>query len=174
VRNQSFTGSLNYSTGVGTRGGALINGWKGVILKDWMITTNMTVASGAPITPTAGKLLNGGTAQGNIRASYNGQPAYIGGILNKDAFGAPIAGQYGNIGRDVLTGPGQFTMSANASRTFRLADRKNLTFSLQSQNPLNHPNVSSWYTNAASPQQFGLPSNYVAMRSVTATMRFNF
>jgi len=174
VRHQSFTGSLNYSTGVGTRGGALINGWKGVLLKDWMLTTNMTVASGLPITPTAGQLLGGGTASPNIRAYYNGKPAYIDGILNKNAFGTPPTGQYGNIGRDALTGPGQFTMSANASRTFRLADRKNLTFSLQSQNPLNHPNVSSWYVNAASPLQFGLPSNYVAMRSVTATMRFNF
>jgi hypothetical protein len=174
VRHQSFNGSLNYSTGVGTRGGALINGWKGVLLKDWMLTTNMTVSSGAPITPTAGQLLGGGTAQANIRAYYNGQPAYLDGVLNKNAFVTPPPGQYGNIGRDALTGPGQFTMSANASRTFRLADRKNLTFSLQSQNPLNHPNVSSWYINAASPLQFGLPSNYVAMRSVTATMRFNF
>jgi hypothetical protein len=174
VRHQSFNGSLNYSTGVGTRGGALINGWKGVLLKDWMLTTNMTVASGAPITPTAGQLLGGGTASANIRAYYNGQPVLLDGILNKNAFVTPPTGQYGNIGRDALTGPGQFTMSANASRTFRLADRKNLTFSLQSQNPLNHPNVSSWYINAASPLQFGLPSNYVLMRSVTATMRFNF
>ncbi|MGD0871712.1 MAG: TonB-dependent receptor [Bryobacteraceae bacterium] len=173
VRNQSFNGSLNYSTGVGTRGGALINGWKGVLLKDWMLTTNMTVASGAPITPGAGRLLVGGTASANIRAYYNDQPAFIGGVLNSNAFTLPPAGQYGNIGRDALNGPGQFTMSANANRTFRLADRKNLTFSLQTQNPLNHPNISSWNTTVGN-AQFGLPQNYVSMRTVTATMRFNF
>jgi hypothetical protein len=174
VRNQTFTGSLNYSTGVGTRGGALINGWKGVILKGWMLTTNMTVTSGAPITPTAGKLLGGGTAQANIRAYYNGQPAYLNGTLNPAAFSAPPSGQYGNIGRDALTGPGQFSINANASRSFRLADRKNLTFSLMSQNPINHPVVSSWYLNATSLNQFGLVQNYNQMRSVTATVRFNF
>jgi hypothetical protein len=139
-----------------------------------MLTTNITVASGAPITPTAGKLLGGGTAQANIRAYYNGQPAYIDGTLNPAAFSAPPSGLYGNIGRDALTGPGQFSISANASRTFRLADRKNLTFSLQSQNPINHPNVSSWYLNATSLNQFGLVQNYGSMRTVTATMRFNF
>jgi len=174
VRNQTFTGSLNYSTGAGVRGGALINGWKGVIIKDWMLTTNMTVASGAPITPTAGKLLGGGTAQANIRAYYNGQPAYIDGKLNPAAFSAPPSGDYGNIGRDALTGPGQFSINGNASRTFRLADRKNLTFNLQTTNPINHPVVSSWYVNATTPTQFGLVQNYNAMRSVTATMRFNF
>src|SRR5208283_2436216 len=98
---------------------------------------SFTVASGAPITPTAGRLLGGGTAQANIRAYYDGAPPYIDGYLNPAAFTLPPSGQYGNIGRDALNGPMQFTMSANANRTFRLADRKNLTFSLQAQNQLN-------------------------------------
>jgi hypothetical protein len=173
IRNDTMSGQLQYSTGVGARGGGLINGWKGVIVKDWTVTTNITVASGAPITPTDGTLTGGGTATANIRANYNGQPAYIDGFLNPLAFTAPVAGTYGNIGRDSLNGPKQFTMSATASRTFRLADRKNITFNLQSSNPLNHPNVSGWSTNVAS-TQFGLPSTYVGMRTVTATMRFNF
>jgi hypothetical protein len=173
VRQNTLTGSLNYSTGAGTRGGALINGWKGVLIKDWMLTTNLTYGSGLPITITAGALNNGGTTTTNIRANLvNDVPTYLNGVLNKAAFVSPTLG-YGDLGRDALTGPISFTMGANASRTFRLADRKNLTFNLQTQNPLNHPNVSSWNTNINS-TQFGLPGNYVAMRSVTATLRFNF
>jgi len=175
IRNQTLTGNIQYSTGVGAGGGGLIGGWKGHILRDWTIMPSFTVASGAPITPSAGRLLGGGTAVANVRAYYNGQPAYVDGYLNPDAFTDPPAGQYGNIGRDALNGPMQFTMSANANRTFRLADRKNLTFSLQATNPLNHPEVTSWNTTVGS-LQFGLPTNggYTPMRSVTATMRFSF
>ncbi len=173
IRNHTLTTNIQYSTGVGTRGGGLINGWKGQLLKDWTIMPTVTLASGAPITPGAGRLLGGATTVSNIRAYYDGQPAYIDGYLNPDAFTLPAKGAYGNIGRNTLNGPILFSTGINANRTFRLADRKNLTFSIQASNPLNHPDVSSWNTTVGN-AQFGLPSNYVGMRQVTATMRLNF
>jgi hypothetical protein len=136
---------------------------------------NMTISSGSPITITAADVVLGGDANGKIRADYNGLPAYINGTLNPLAFSAPPTGFYGNLGRDALHGPTTLTTSASANRTFRLADRKNLTFGLQTTNPFNHPNVSSWNTSIGnSSAQFGLPVGYVAMRSVTANVRFNF
>jgi hypothetical protein len=158
---------------VGARGGGLVNGWKGQIVRDWTIMANITRAGGAPITVMSNQEILGGTSSSNIRADYTGQPDYLNGYLNPAAFLSATAGTFGNLGRNVLNGPGQFSTSANANRTFRLADRKNLTFSLQAQNPLNHPVVSGWNTSINS-NQFGLPQNYGAMRSVTATMRFNF
>jgi len=174
VRAHNLTGMLQYSTGVGARAGGLIGGWKGVLLKDWTISTNFNLGSGAPITVTAGRLVIPGTGfSGNIRADYNGQPLYLNGLLNSAAFVAPPLGQWGTLGRDSVNGPFSFTMSASANRTFRLGDRKNITFSLRSTNPLNHPVVSNWYTTVGS-VQFGLPSVYSPMRSVTANVRFNF
>jgi hypothetical protein len=173
IRNQTATFQLQYSTGVGARGGGLVNGWKGQIIRDWTLMANFTLASGAPINIMSSGDLLGGTSSSGIRADYNGLPAYINGYLNPAAFANAPAGQYGNLGRDVLNGPAMFTTSANAFRTFRLADRKNLTFMLLAANPLNHPNVSGWNTSITS-NQFGLPTAYNSMRSVTATMRFNF
>jgi len=175
IRGQTLSVSLQYSTGVSARGGGLVSGWKGVLFRDWTVMPSMNLASGAPITVTASSLTLGGVGGGSIRADYDGLPPYLNGYLNAAAFTVPTAGTYGNLGRDALTGPRQFTTSINANRTFRLADRKNLTFSLQAQNPLNHPVVSSWVTSIGnSSTQFGLPQGYVNMRSVTATMRFNF
>jgi hypothetical protein len=166
---------LQYSSGVSARGGGLVSGWKGVLFRDWTVMPNLTVASGAPITVTDSQLALGGAPNGNIRADYTGQPAYLNGALNFAAFAPPPAGTYGNLGRDSLNGPMQFTTSMTALRTFRLADRKNLTFSVNAINPLNHPNVSAWSTNiGTNSTQFGLPQSYVSQRQITANMRFNF
>jgi hypothetical protein len=176
IRNQTANISLQYSTGVGARGGALVSGWKGVLFKDWTVMPGLVLASGAPVNITDSQLILGGTAsQNSIRANYVGGPVKNGGFLNAAAFSAPAPGTYGNLGRNTLNGPGQFTTSLSANRTFRLGDRKNLTFSVQMQNPLNHPVVSGWYTAiGANNNQFGLPSAYFPMRSLSASMRFSF
>jgi hypothetical protein len=173
ISNQTANFSLQYSTGVGSRGGALVNGFKGVLFKDWTVMPGVVLATGAPVTVTAGGLVTGGTAATNMRASYIGGPVLIDGVLNKAAFQSPAAGTYGNLGPAVFNGPTRFSTSLSANRTFRLADRKNLTFSVQMQNPLNHPVVTGWYTSINS-TQFGAPSSYIGMRTISANMRFNF
>ena len=81
-------------------------------------------------------------------------------------------------GPRLALGPYHVTTALNALRTFRLADRKNVTFSVNVVNPINHPVVSAWQTNfEANPTanaQFGLPTGFVNMRAITANMRFNF
>jgi hypothetical protein len=173
ISNQTLNVSLQYSTGVGARGGALVNGFKGVLFKDWTVMPGFSLATGAPVTVTAGGLITGGTASTNMRASYIGGPVFLNGVLNPAAFAVPAPGTYGNLGPAVFNGPTRFSTSLSANRTFRLADRKNLTFSVQMQNPLNHPVVSGWYTSISS-AQFGAPSNYMGMRTISANMRFNF
>jgi len=171
----SLNGMLTFSSGVGSKAGGLISGWKGVALKDWTIQTMVTVATGGPLTPSAGSLTLAGTGiSGTIRPdSVAGAPLYLNGALNPAAFTAPVSGQWGTLGRDSVDGPYSFSTSASANRTFRIGDRKSITFSLRANNPLNHPLVSSWYTNIAS-SQFGTPSNYSPMRSVSANIRISF
>jgi hypothetical protein len=156
----------------------LVSGWKGVLFRDWTVMPGLVLASGAPINIYAEQLALGGAPNGNIRVDYLGGPVFLNGILNPNAFGDPPAGTYGTLGRDALWGPGTFTTTLNALRTFRLADRKNVTFSVNVINPLNHPSVTAWNTNlepnATVNSQFGLPTSFVTMRQITANMRFNF
>ena len=35
---------MQYSTGMGTTGGTLVNGWKGALLKDWNFSANLNAA----------------------------------------------------------------------------------------------------------------------------------
>jgi hypothetical protein len=139
---------------------------------------NIVIASGAPITIYAEQLALGGAPNGNIRVDYVGGPVEVDGRLNAAAFGDPAAGTYGTLGRNALWGPTQFSTSMNALRTFRLADRKNVTFSVNMVNPINHPTVTAWQTNfepnASVNSQFGLPTSFSTMRTITANMRFNF
>jgi hypothetical protein len=152
-----------------------VNGWKGVLFKDWTVMPSMTVASGAPITITATSEILSGFGGGLIRANYIGGPTYINGYLNAAAFAPPTAGTYGNLGPGALNGPILFSTNLSANRTFRLADRKNLTFSITATNPLNHPTVSAWSTSiGTNSNQFGLPTAYSNMRAITANMRFSF
>jgi hypothetical protein len=90
--------------------------------------TNMTVASGAPLTPTViSKALGGTGITGPLRAFYTGQPVFIDdGVLNPAAFITPPAGMYGNAGRNIITGPNLFSMNASISRTIRLGERRNM------------------------------------------------
>jgi hypothetical protein len=178
IRRNTLNFQFQYSSGVSARGGGLVSGWKGVLFRDWTVMPSFVVGSGAPITINAEQLALGGAPNGNIRVDYLGGPVFVNGRLNPLAFGDPAAGTYGTLGRNAVFGPGTFTTSLNALRTFRLADRKNVTFSVNVINPLNHPTVSAWNTNYESNSltnaQFGVPTSFVTMRAITANMRINF
>ena len=133
IRASTLNLLLQYSTGVSARGGGLVSGWEGVLFRDWTVMPGLMLASGAAHNYHASQLALGGAPNGNIRVDYLGGPAYINGVLNPAAFADPPAGTYGNLGRDALTGPMQFTTTLNALRTFRLGERKNLTFSRHRQ-----------------------------------------
>jgi hypothetical protein len=96
-----------------------------------------------------------------------------------------LAGEWGDAGRNSITGPGQFTFNASLARTFRLKDRYNLDLRVDSTNLLNHVVFTSWNTTlnptsnpgsnpALNSPLFGLPANTNAMRSLQTTMRLRF
>jgi len=71
-----------YSSGSGTRGGALLHGWKGALAKDWNITNTISIRTGSPLTANAGgikSVVSGTGVSGPVRASATGAdlfPAY--------------------------------------------------------------------------------------------------
>jgi hypothetical protein len=176
------TVALQYSTGVGIHGGGLLSGWRGLIIKGWTFQSNISYGSGLPFTPIYFEPLSP-TGATVVRPDYVGGNVYggPGGLfLNPLAFAAPPTGQFGNVGRDSLYGPNQFSMSGSMARSFQ--DKYTVTFA--ASNVLNHPVYSSVYstfdpitdatTGAVSYGKYGqfLPPG--GMRQITATFRWTF
>ena len=162
---------IQYGTGMSIR-----NGWRGALLRDWTANTQINVGSGLPLNPVYLRAVPGTGVTGSIRANYTGAPLYAapaGLYLNPNAVAAPAANQWGNAGRNSITGPGLFTLAASVARTFRLKDRINADFRIDAANALNHVTFPSWIA-VVNSAQFGLPPVTNPMRSVQTTFRVRF
>jgi hypothetical protein len=165
-----------YITGVGVRGGALLGGWKGLLFKEWTIASQLNVGSGLPQTPVYFGVVAGTGVTGNLRPDVTGvavTAAPSGLFLNPAAFRVPAAGQWGNAGRNSITGPSQFSLNGSLQRSFRWRDRYNIDLRVDANNVLNHVTFKRWNTTITS-AQFGLPSSVDAMRVVQTTLRLRF
>jgi hypothetical protein len=176
-RTHTLNTVFQYSTGMGTRGGTLINGWKGVLLKDWTLGPSVTLGSGLPLTPVVlGRVASGTGVTGTTRADYLGgslaavAPDYG---FNPAVFGAPPDGQWGDAGRGIITGPMQFNLNFSAGRVFRFGERRSVDIRFDGNNVLNHVTWTAWNTTLGN-SQFGLPTAANAMRTIQATVRFRF
>ena len=167
---------LQYTTGMGLRGGTLLNGWRGTLFKEWTLLTNIAAGTGLPETPIYLAAVPGTGATGSIRPDVTGESIHTapsGLFLNPAAYSRPLTGQWGTAGRDSITGPSQFTLNASMARTFRLKTKYNLDFRIDSTNLLNHAVFTAWDTTVNS-TQFGLPAAVNPMRSLQATLRLRF
>lgn len=171
-----LTAQVQYTSGVGLSGGSFLNGWKGRLLKEWSLATQITAGSGLPQTPVYLAAVEGTGVTGTIRPDYTGAALYDaapGHFLNPAAYSTPKPGAWGTAGRNTITGPSQFTLSASMARTFRLTDRFNVDLRLDSVNLLNRVNYTTWNT-TVNGAQFGLPAAANAMRSIQTTLRVRF
>ncbi len=171
-----LSAQAQYTSGMGLKGGTLLSGWKGELYKEWTLLTEITAGSGLPETPDYIEAVPGTGVTGTLRPNRTGAPLYgrhAGYFLNQAAFTAPATGQWGNAGRDSITGPDEFTMNASLARTFRLSDKLNLDARIDATNAINHVTYSGWNTAVTSPQ-FGLPTAANSMRSVQTTFRVRF
>lgn len=167
---------MQYSTGMGVGGGALVGGWKGRLLKEWTFTSQITAGSGFPLTPVYLAAVSGTGVTGSIRPAATGASPYAappGYFLNPAAYAAPTPGNWGNAGRNSIIGPAQFSLSASMGRTFRIKDRVMIDLRIDSANVINHVTFPSWNTTVTS-AQFGLPNAANPMRSVQTTLRARF
>jgi hypothetical protein len=180
--SRTHSANFNWQWGSGSGRGAgagMMNGWKGKLIKDWTFTNSISLGSGLPLTPTVGgaRATTTGTGiTGNVRANATGlsvTDAPAGQPFNFAAFVAPPAGQWGNAGRNTITGPMQFGLNASLGRVIRIGERKNIDLRFDAQNALNHVTYRSFNTTIGS-NNLGLYSGASAMRSMTATLRFRF
>jgi hypothetical protein len=165
-----------YTTGQGLEGGTLLGGWRGKILKEWTLLTQLNVGTGLPQTPVIPVAVPGTGWIGSLRPSLSGAPIYRGqngAHVNAAAYTIPASGAWGTAGRNSITGPSQFSLDSGMQRTFRPSKHFFLDARIDATNLLNHAVFSSWVTTLES-AQFGLPQSADPMRSLQATMRVRF
>lgn len=168
--------SVQYTSGQGLGGGALLEGWRGKLIKEWTLVTTILAGSGLPETPIYFAAVPGTGFTGSIRPNYTGSSKYANNAglhLNPAAYTAPTPGQWGSAGRNSILGPGQFTLTSSLARTFRLKGRFNLDTRLDSTNLLNKPTFTAWDTTINN-AQYGLPLAANPMRSLQITTRLRF
>jgi hypothetical protein len=86
-------------------------------------------------------------------------------------------GEWGNAGRDSITGPVVFTFDSSLARTFRPTAHTYLDITATATNVLNHVVFTSYNTTidpALTDPIFGLPVSAGAMRSLQIHARLRF
>jgi hypothetical protein len=169
--------TAQYSTGQGTGGGTLLSGWKGALAKDWNVSGTLVLGSGLPETPIIlNRVATGTGVTGTVRADYIGGSigaAPPGDGFNPAAFASPLPGQWGDAGRNIISGPIQFGLNASLGRVFRVSERHSFDLRFDSTNVLNHVTYTSWNTTLGN-AQFGLPIGANPMRTMQLTLRFRY
>jgi hypothetical protein len=170
-----LTGQVQYTTGVGVGGGALLSGVKGSLFKGWTVTANMDAGSGRPVTPVVLTQIPGTGVLGALRADLTS--ASTGDIpdgyyFNPAAYTLPV-GHFGSAGRNSERGPKQFNLNMNVTRTFVLTQRFNMDWRVDVTNLLNRVTYSAIGTSIGSPQ-FGLPIAANQMRRIQTSVRLRF
>lgn len=168
--------SFQFTTGMGLGGETLMSGRKGRYLKEWTVMSQIEAGSGLPENPVFLATVPGTGVTGSIRPDRTRAPLYSGRAgyyLNSAAYTAPQPGQWGDAGRNSITGPDRFSLDTSLARTFRMRATSNLDVRVDATNVLNHATWSAW-NSTVNGTTFGLPESANAMRSLQLTGRLRF
>jgi len=128
------------------------------LLGGWQLNGIYSRQTGTPFTVTSGqdRALTGSGGErpnvtGNASLSTDRPTAQlIHQYFNPAVFVLPPVGQYGNLGRNTLFGPGSSNLDASIFRSFRIRERANLQFRAEFFNAMNHPNFANPVANIGS------------------------
>jgi hypothetical protein len=174
-QRHQFTAQVQYTSGMGVTGGALLDGLRGRLLRGWTLTGQLTLGSGLPFTPIYLSPVGTTGVTGTIRGSLTGvtTDAPAGYYANPAAYAAPAAGQWGSAARNSITGPAQFNLNAGLGRSFQWTERLTLDWRFDATNVLNRVTYASINAIVGSPQ-FGLANRANTMRKIQTTARLRF
>src|SRR5438093_8088147 len=134
------------------KGKSFFGGVTGVadkLVSGWQFNTIVNLQSGFPFTPLLGfnQSRDGDTGMPDrpnmalgrtLKDVYLRTPEHW---VDATAFTLPLAGTYGNVGRNVLTGPALKTVDLSMFKTTRLTEGSNLQFRAEAFNVLNRTNL---------------------------------
>jgi hypothetical protein len=140
----------SYDLPFGRSGTALGESWGKWLLADWQISSIVTVQSGLPFTPQLSyNPSNDGDTRNPVRPWVN--PNFAGHVIlggpnqyfNPLAFIQPLAGTYGNAGRNTLEGPGLWQFDMSLAKRWALTESVGLQFRSEFFNLFNHTNLNT-------------------------------
>ena len=142
--SQTFGANFSYALAE-WRGGRLAE-----LAGGWELQGVLQAQAGPPFNPTVGfdraRLGGGGPSDGSQRPTYAGLPGanlILGDPqrwFDPTFFALPPAGMYGNLGRNVLNGPGLVTIDLAVHKVLWRTERQSLRLRVEAFNIANHPN----------------------------------
>ena len=139
--------SVLYALPVGKGRKYLTHGIASSLIGGWELSGIWTVSTGFPLSILSGK------DQSNTGHGYDKPNAVPGESIdldssqrstgrwfNTNAVVLQPLGTYGNLGRNIATGPGIFNVDFSTLKNFNFSERKYLQFRFEAFNVLNHPN----------------------------------
>ena len=139
-----FVSSVLYEPPFGKGRRFLNHGVASAIAGGWELSSIVTFSSGFPEYISDG-VDRSNTAVGNDRPNATGASTSLsnpttGEWFNIQAFALQPLGTFGNVGRDVVTGPGIASWDFSTLRNFNFTERRYLQFRFEAFNAANHPN----------------------------------
>jgi len=162
------------------RGGALAK-----VVGDWQISGYGQIQSGIPYNASLqGNQSNnaGGGAFFSERPDATGEPVSLPGsdrstlrYFNTAAFTLPPSGEFGNAGRNTITGPGMINFNTSLDRFIDLNREKGrrLDFRISANNLFNTPNYGGLGT-VVNAVNFGRVTSVKSMRTMDFSLRLRF
>ncbi len=147
---------------------------------DWQWSGDWSIESGLPFTARVlGSFtdVNRGT-NGTLRADLTGQPVSVatptvGEWFNTAAFVAPPPGQFGNAGKNTITGPPTILFDMAMTKIIPMGEARMLEVQAQASNVFNTPQFTVIDTTVNSPS-FGRVTSAGSMRQMQLALRYRF
>ena len=165
--------------GKGQRFFATSNSLVSALITGWQVNGITTLQSGGVFTPVvANSAANAGTG-GAIRPNRIGNGELpssqrsVNRWFNLSDFVAPPIYQFGNSGRNILTGPGLVNFDFSLFRHFQITERVNLEFRTEAFNIFNRPNFNLPDTSIDTPTS-GIISSARDPRQIQFALQLKF
>jgi hypothetical protein len=123
-----------------------LSGWLYAITSNWQLNGITTLQSGRPLNITL-PFDNSGTGEFRDRPNLIGNPHVafnpLGPYLNPAAFAQPLPGTYGNLGRNIFTGPRLNDFDMSFVKSQQISGDWWLRLRAEFFNIWNHPNFAN-------------------------------
>jgi Carboxypeptidase regulatory-like domain/TonB-dependent Receptor Plug Domain len=148
-RRHVFTLNHVYELPFGTGRRWLNNGALGYVVGNWNLSGIWSLASGEHFTPTLATAVSnsaggGGDRPNRIRdGNLDGSERTIDRWFDVGAFAAPAQLTFGNAGRGILVGPGNYNVDLGVHRNFRFTEQWRMSLRWEMFNAFNRANFGT-------------------------------
>jgi len=183
-----FNGNFSYEFpfGSGKAIGGSASGLVDRLISGWQWNGILTAQSGLPFTPTVGSNRSGSGDTANPDVP-NRNPAFSGPVItgdpnrwfNPQAFLLPMAGTYGNAGRNQFLGPNLIDLDTSLFKRIRITETLNLQFRAEAFNILNRanfgqPSIGVYAGTNISPSAGVITSTATTSRQLQFALKLSF